>query len=240
MKQSKWQELSGALQARPADPLPLSASGVRLDMTDYLALGRCPHCQVNLPNLHRVATFETKSHLGYSRTWGTYVCQKCGGVVTASTSLHRVDDDNPHYREPDTFVHAFFPQPEGALDVSIPKRARDLLAEAIDSQAVGAVLLCSQAVDAMLQARGYTEGDNLNLRIREAANQGDITEDMANFANEVRLDANAQRHSKESAPLPTDEDRARSIAFARALAEYLFVLPAEVERGRKSRADKKE
>ena len=54
---------------------------------------------------------------------------------------------------------------------------------------------------------------------------------MAKWAHQVRLDANDQRHADESAPLSTKQDAERSVRFALALAEILFVLPARVTRG---------
>ena len=50
-------------------------------------------------------------------------------------------------------------------------------------------------------------------------------------AHRVRLDANSKRHVDENEPLPTTEDARRSIAFVKALAEFLFVLPAKVSEG---------
>lgn len=54
---------------------------------------------------------------------------------------------------------------------------------------------------------------------------------MAAWAHEVRLDANDQRHADDESPLPEIEDVKRVIEFARALATFLFVLPARVQRG---------
>ena len=61
---------------------------------------------------------------------------------------------------------------------------------------------------------------------------------MEEWAHEVRLDANEQRHADEKgldeqdAPLPNWADADKSIAFAKALGEFMFVLPAKVRRGR--------
>jgi hypothetical protein len=55
---------------------------------------------------------------------------------------------------------------------------------------------------------------------------------MKLWAHEVRLDANDQRHADESAPLPSEADAKKAIEFAQALAQFLFVLPALVTRGR--------
>ena len=77
----------------------------------------------------------------------------------------------------------------------------------------------------------YKEG-KFNTRIKEAEAVHLITPEMALWAHEVRLDSNDQRHADENAPLPTREEAEKTIEFAKALAQFLFVLPAMVSRGR--------
>jgi hypothetical protein len=124
--------------------------------------------------------------------------------------------------------------PEGdVLSDSIPDRARMFLKQAIDSLHApsGAQVLAASSVDAMLKQRGYKDG-SLHSRIKTAEADHLITPEMAAWAHEVRLDANDQRHADEDAPLPTRDDAEKTIQFARALAQFLFVLPALVSRGR--------
>jgi hypothetical protein len=54
---------------------------------------------------------------------------------------------------------------------------------------------------------------------------------MASWAHEVRLDANDQRHADDNAALPSEADAKRAVDFATALAQFMFVLPAKVQRG---------
>lgn len=91
-------------------------------------------------------------------------------------------------------------------------------------------MLCASAIDAMLKEKGYING-SLNQRIKLAAKEHLLTESMADWAHDVRLDANVQRHADVGAELPTTKEAEKSIEFAIALAEYLFVLPARVQRG---------
>ena len=79
--------------------------------------------------------------------------------------------------------------------------------------------------------KNYKEG-SLYKRIKAAADDHLITSEMAAWAHEIRLDANDQRHADESADLPTQVEAQKCIDFSRALAEFLFVLPGRVERGR--------
>ena len=56
---------------------------------------------------------------------------------------------------------------------------------------------------------------------------------MDEWAHDVRLDANEQRHADEAATLPGEGDAKRYVDFSLALAEFLSVLPARVHRGLK-------
>jgi len=188
-----------------------------------LRLQRCPHCYVNTPNLPAVHQFQTApAGMPPSRHWKVYVCQSCGGAVLAAAS---VDGGK---------VVELYPQQEPVHE-ELPPRAREYLCQAIESghSPAGAVMLAASAIDAMLKAKGYSDG-TLYARIDKAADDHTITKEMAEWAHEVRLDANDQRHADDEAPLPTLLDGFRCIEFARALGEFMFVLPARVKRGRDS------
>jgi len=119
------------------------------------------------------------------------------------------------------------------VDADLPEKARAYLAQAINSlhAPAGAVMLAASAVDAMLKDKGLVDG-TLYARIDKAAADGTITGDMRDWAHEVRLDANDQRHADKDAALPTSEDAERAVEFASALGTFMFVLPARVRRGR--------
>lgn len=91
-------------------------------------------------------------------------------------------------------------------------------------------MVAGSSVDAMLKEKGYAK-KSLYYRIGKAANEHLITQDMAEWAHDVRLDANDQRHADEKVVLPTTDDAERVSEFALAFAEYLFVLPAKTKRG---------
>lgn len=191
-----------------------------------LTLSRCPHCQIAQPNLPRFGDVRaTNDHNGENpRLWATYQCATCGGVVLV-TAPNAVQNSN---------VSDVWPVPDTVADV-IPQRARAFLLQAIASLHApsGAVMLTASSVDAMLKEKGYKDG-TLSARIDAAADAHLITQEMAAWAHEIRLDANDQRHADESAALPSKTDASRVIEFAKALAQFLYVLPARVERGRKS------
>jgi Domain of unknown function (DUF4145) len=120
------------------------------------------------------------------------------------------------------------------VPAELPDRAREYLTQAIQSRhaPAGSIMLAASAVDAMLKDKGYRTG-SLNSRIDEAAAAHLITNEMAAWAHEIRLDANDQRHADEMAALPTEDEADKTLEFADALVQFLYVLPAMVTRGRK-------
>lgn len=191
-----------------------------MQLDSQLLLERCPHCNVDSPNITVRHWVDTANYQGSNaRKWGIYVCRKCGGIVTASA--------NSGYRE----VIQIFPD-STKVDENIPTKAKSYLQQAINSlhSPAGAIMLSASAVDAMLKDKGYKKG-NLYSRIDKAASDHLITSEMATWAHQVRLDANDQRHADEEADLPNEDEAKRSIDFTLALAEFLFVLPFKVEQG---------
>lgn len=196
--------------------------GAVIRFDNSLVLSRCPACSVSHPSLTVVFETTTADHSGGNqRLWKVYRCSHCGGLVTAF-ALHGRKQE----------VADYFPQSSGVAD-AVPEPARTYLSQAVESlhAPAGAVMLCASAIDAMLKKKGLRKG-HLYPRIEEAKDQNLITEEMAAWAHNIRLDANEPRHADEAAPLPTEEDARRCVDFAEALADLIFVLPARVLRGR--------
>lgn len=192
-----------------------------IHLEETLKLERCPHCSVDNPNLTTVQQeFKTNSDNGRNlRVWRVYRCVRCGGVVTACcTENHRQ-------------IIELYPTTKTVNEI-LPEKVKTFLQQAIDSvfAPAGSVMLCASSVDAMLKDKGLTNG-SLYSRIQLANEQGLLTDAMATWAHQVRLDANDQRHSDTEAALPTVEDAKQAIEFTQTLAEFLFVLPSKVSRG---------
>ena len=187
-----------------------------------LDLKRCPHCGVDTPNLYKVQEFDTHDHEQSNfRTWAIYTCKRCGGVVTTSAQK------NDMHRE----IEELYPLPL-TVNESIPEKAKTYLNQAINTinSPSGSVMLSASAIDAMLKEIGYLEG-KLFARIKKAAEEHIITESMSEWAHEVRSVANDERHADASSDLPTEIEARKSVDFALALAEFLFVLPSKVQKG---------
>ena len=187
-----------------------------------LELNRCVHCGVDHPSLPVLSKSSTLDHAQtIQRDWFLYRCTRCGGVILAGSKTGT------------TTITELYPSPV-TVDDEIPDRPKEYLEQAINSlnSPAGAVMLAASSIDSMLKAKGLTDGQ-LYARIKLAVKNNLITEEMAEWAHDVRLDANDQRHADDNAPLPTVEDAKRVIEFCQALATFLFVLPARVQRGLK-------
>jgi len=189
-------------------------------LLEHLRLERCPFCNVDKPNLDKIWETKTTNSEGAGNTlWRFYKCARCGGVVTAWG------------KEAGGYTDGIIPAAK-YVSKDVPKKARTFLLQALQSihAPAGAIMLAASSVDAMLKEKGYVDG-NLYPRIEQAAKDHLITEGMAKWAHQVRLDSNVQRHADHDADLPTEEEAQKTVKFAQAFAEFLFVLPAMVKQG---------
>ncbi len=196
-------------------------SGIVNNDQPELPLARCPHCGIAKPRLYKThSQVSALPNQKNRRVWCTYECSTCAGIVLVCSGM-------------DAKIIQMWPSAP-SVSHTVPERARNYLDQAMASLHApsGAVMLTASAVDAMLKERGYKTG-SLNSRIDAAAGDHLITAEMAAWAHEIRLDANDQRHADEGADPPSKEDAEKLVEFATALAQFLYVLPARVERGRK-------
>ncbi|KQS48252.1 hypothetical protein ASG20_14200 [Sphingomonas sp. Leaf198] len=91
-----------------------------------------------------------------------------------------------------------------------------------------AAVMAGSAVDAMLKEHGYLEG-SLYSRIDKAKTDALLTAGMADWAHSVRLGSNRPRHADMDSPHVSPADAKRSVDFAEALGNFLFVLTAQIE-----------
>jgi DNA-directed RNA polymerase subunit RPC12/RpoP len=187
-----------------------------------LELKRCPHCAVATPSLTAVHRFSSDASNGFQLKWCVYVCSRCGRPVIGGCASDQ------------RLLTEIFPKPE-SISEDIPEKAGVFLAQAMESLHApsGAIMLCASSIDAMLKAKNLKTG-TLYKRIDQAAQENLITEEMGAWAHDIRLDANDERHADDEADLPDINDAKRCIDFVKAFAEFMYVLPARVRRGRKT------
>lgn len=184
--------------------------------TVWFGLKRCPHCQIAVPNFFQEHTHEIRNTTMRLTILRCFSCDLCTMVVS-------------HFNGAPVRV---WPEPK-TYSQDIPQRARRSLEDARAALATPSLSIVGSAaaVDWMLKEKGYKEG-KLYGRIEKAAAEHLITPDMKDWAHEVRLEANNERHADDELPEPTLQDAERVLSFAEALAELLFELPARVARGR--------
>ncbi len=135
-------------------------------LENNLIIERCPHCNVDKPNLTMVSDFRTATFSGGNvRQWKTYSCQRCGGVTTAWAYPNK------------SVIQEMFPNSLN-VDDSVPERAKAYLNQAIESKhaPAGSIMLSASSVDSMLKDKGYKKG-NLYSRINKAVEAHLITKD---------------------------------------------------------------
>ena len=198
----------------------------QINHSTHLELDKCPLCGTAHPTLTSQWGNVLNSHDGSNpRYWATYLCSTCGGLVTAASPQTKAHPINEIYPA------------NPVVDTSIPEMACNYLKQANDSlhAPAGAVLLAASAIDAMLKDHGYKDG-SLYDRIDRAVKEHLLTDGMGEWAHQVRLDANDQRHADQASTMPDQNDAKRSISFAMALGEILYVLPEKVKAGIKDSA----
>jgi hypothetical protein len=184
-------------------------------------LSRCPQCGVAAPHITR-----SSGHWSNGRWWLLAACQSCENMMmlrskpTTSNTYEGAEIDE------------VLPRNEEVED-ALPERARRYMSQALDSFSApdGAAMLLGSAVDAMLKAKELVDG-SVYERIGQAVSAGLLTQEMADWAHEVRLGSNQPRHADLDTPHMSLEDAKALSEFTIMLGHILFTLPARVAKRR--------
>jgi Domain of unknown function (DUF4145) len=162
--------------------------------------------------------------------WHVYTCESCSGLVAVGAVVAQVHISTAFVAQARWIVPSV-----QIISSDVPPRAANYLNQAREtlSSPAASVVMSASAVDAMLKERGYKDG-SLYGRIQKAEREGVLTAHMADWAHDIRLDANDERHADDTATDAAPNDASRCLEFAETLADLLFVLPARVKRGRKT------
>lgn len=183
-------------------------------------INNCPHCQINNPNLGEVYhnTFQDSENK-QRKTWYIFCCNNCYGLVTVETAINNSKN-----------VIKYFPEND-VISEDIPNPAKKYLEEAVKTvhSPSASILVGSRSLNEMLLAIGY-EDKNLYNKLQQASEDRKITSEMESWAHEVRLNANEERHPKKYSTEATQEDAKNTIELLKAFAQYLFVLPAMIQK----------
>ena len=126
-----------------------------------------------------------------------------------------------------------FPLAPGSPE-HLPKKVARLYSEALDSPLTGAGMLLRKTLEVSMKIVRPNDNANLAKRIKNAADDGEITKDMAAWANHVRIIGNSAAHDED---LPTKEEIEDLQQFVRLFLMYLFTLPGMLKESRKINRD---
>jgi hypothetical protein len=248
-----WQGAHMASQKVSVHALPAKPEGSPPDSTE--PFGVCPRC-------HRHANFTMAGTTAVTFTSGYAVnrdggqersynqrlmvlnCQGCqqnivviedqfvGGVSTRAAG--RMVGGTVQWRG----IH-WWPTPGGApQDLSVPTAVADAIAEGERCLAVqaprAAVVMFRSALALIVQDRGtgLAQGkNNLAGQLAQMVADGDLVRTLADWADQIRVVGNSGAHPGALDPVlvAEAEDLSRLLT---ALVDYLYVMPARVERAR--------
>src|SRR5713101_6048490 len=83
-----------------------------------------------------------------------------------------------------------------------------------------AAVMAGSAVDAMVKAKGYSDGSLYN-RVDQAVADHVLIKEMGDWAHWVRLGSNRPRHADKDSPHISVSEAQQSVEFAQALGEFL-------------------
>jgi hypothetical protein len=137
-------------------------------------------------------------------------------------------------------IHWWPPPGSADLDASIPPTIREAYSEGLRALASraprAAAVMFRRSLEAIVEDRGGTSAKqalnkNLAAALREMVTEGTLDANLADWAAEIRIVGNVGAHFD---PLKTvtDEEADSLAKLLRALLEYLYELPARIQRSR--------
>lgn len=132
-------------------------------------------------------------------------------------------------------IDGYYPVIEGfAVPQHCPKKVESTFRESIENLQRGnfetAIFLCGRALD--LSTKAMDQAWKLEKRLKQLAADGKITTDMANWAEEIRLDRNTATHEEHDF---TEGEATDIVTFTEAFLTYVYSLPALISSRRAKR-----
>lgn len=207
-------------------------------MAIFVAQLNCPHCDTKKAAFRGNAFSPARE--GHLRI--PLSCTHCTEVVVAMV--------DPQGQDPMRFAHdrifnlnegeyffMYSSYPEAMRDeapASVPDKIHATFLKALDNRSRGhfdvAVMLCGKVLD--LATKDMDQTWSLEKRLKKLANEGKLAPQMADWAEEMRLDRNVAAHHDDDF---TAEEAGQIIEFCRAFLTYVYTLPAMIEQRRNAR-----
>lgn len=210
-------------------------------MSSFIYATNCPHCKVQKASFTGWAILATESE---TESRAPLSCPHCHEVVVFKV-MHRAGfrdafhqyDEKYNLNSRDSGIYLMGHYPTGTVHsapADVPERIGKFFIEAQENLVGGkfetCILLCGKVLD--IATKGLDQTWSLERRLKKLATDGKITADMADWAEEIRLDRNEAAHADED----FDKDDASEImGFTQAFLNYVYTLPALVEDRRTKR-----
>ena len=200
----------------------------------------CPHCGTKQASFQICSEFH--SPVIRNRIYAFVVCE-INTCQKAATAVFKVDEGTYPYlgspseliaefsRRPSKFILVdFYPRPETPeIPEHLPENVHTYYLEAVNSvksAPTAAGMMFRKTLDTGLKKIDPGAKGNLLARIKSAADGGKITQDMADWADRIRLDDNDAAHEED----PFTPQQAEELhLFTRLVMMYLFSLPGMLE-----------
>ena len=200
----------------------------------------CPHCGTKQASFQILSEFH--SPLSKGRIYAFVICgiNTCQKAATAVFQVHLTTHGysgssnelvSGFSQYPSKFLFVdFYPKPETPeIPEHLPENVNTYYLEAVNnvkSSPNAAGMMFRKTLDTGLKKIDPGAKGNLLDRIKSAAETGKITQDMADWADRIRLDGNDAAHEED----PFTPQQAEELhLFTRLVMMYLFSLPGMLE-----------
>lgn len=196
----------------------------------------CPHCGTTKAGMQGASPIFTAKGCRIP-----LVCPHCEEVVVTTADLDYGVFNQIMRQQPDatlnmlnencacTYEGTFYPDPPTIEHLPhVPTKIGKSFVEAMENFKRGnletCVLLCGKVIDVATKEIDPTW--KLEKRLKKLATDGKLTPDMANWAEEIRLDRNTAIHEDHDF---SAEQAQAILKFTEAFLTYVYTLPALVE-----------
>jgi len=211
--------------------------------------GLCPRCGKqssfdyigSLPvTLDYESSYVGESGLASHDFWQqvtSLLCRHCGQGVAVVEEQYVGEAPAKHSRGSGTVsyrgVH-WWPLPDATPSSDIPSQIAEAFAEASTTLMAqcprAAAVMSRRTLEAIAEDKGETKG-NLSQRLTALDEKGILHSSLAEWVKEVRLIGNTGAHFDPIQKVSMT-DAQQLVSFVRQLLEFIYVLPAELERRR--------
>ncbi len=203
----------------------------------YTLSGTCPHClHLTVFTLYTGQAIEPGPE---SNVVGLYACAGCRDFIWARIQRARRTSSGGSVHETELRCLNYYPQSKAdeSVPLEVPQHIAEDLREALRCRHVEApnatVEMCRRALQAACIEKRAPKA-KLHKQIEWLHNQSEITNQLRQTADKIRLIGNNGAHPPES----NDEDYVpvtlthadAVLAFTREFLNHLFVIPAHLER----------